>query len=178
MIPVVREGAVYNAIWTPDGAMLTFTVNGNLFETLVDRDGAPTNLLRRENYQLSRSWSPNGQDLAFVDWSPAGLSVWILSREGDLSPLMDSNSTSNSTSPRFSPQGGWLAYLSDESGQPEVYVRRHPGSDRGQRVSSEGGLQPVWSVDGKELFYRSGDRMMAVPITTEPDLSVGVGREL
>ncbi len=45
-------------------------------------------------------------------------------------------------------------------------------------MSSEGGLQPVWSVDGKELFYRSGDRMMAVPITTEPDLSVGVGREL
>ena len=174
MIPVVREGAVYNAIWTPDSAMLTFTLNGDLFETFVDREGAPTNLLRREKYQFSRSWSPNGQSLAFVDLSATGLSVWILSREGDLSPLINSNSTS----PRFSPQGGWLAYLSDESGQSEVYVRRHPGSDRGQRVSSGGGLQPVWSVDGKELFYRSGDRMMAVPITTEPDLSVGVGREL
>ncbi|MCZ6727439.1 MAG: hypothetical protein O7A98_08790, partial [Acidobacteria bacterium] len=80
-------------------------------------------------------------------------------------------------SPRFAPRGDWIAYVSDESGW-EVYVRRYPGSQRGRRISKGGGREPVWSVDGRELFYRHGDRMMAVPITTEPELEVGEPVEL
>ncbi len=66
-----------------------------------------------------------------------------------------------------------MAYVSDESGQQEVYVRPYPGSDRGTLVSRGGGIEQVWSLDGRELYYRNGDRMMAVEITTEPNLEIG-----
>ena len=75
------------------------------------------------------------------------------------------------SAPRFSPNGRWLAYVSNESGQNEVYLRTASGEERGQRVSSAGGMEPVWASDGSELFYREGDRMMAVALpgdTTRP----------
>ena len=71
-----------------------------------------------------------------------------------------------------------MAYVSDESGQEEVYVRRYPGAERGHRISRGGAREPVWSVDGRELFYRRGNRMMAVQITTEPELEAGDPVEL
>ncbi|TDI15273.1 MAG: hypothetical protein E2P05_07430, partial [Acidobacteria bacterium] len=172
--PVADDGANYNPVWTPDGDTLTYTFNGNMFETLVDEDAERTEFLRREKYQYPSSWSPDGQFLAFREGSSDGSSIWIMSRGGDPEPLADLSF--NSFAPRFAPQGGWIAYHSDESGQVEVYVRRYPGTERAEPVSR--GREPVWSRDGRELFYRSGDRMMAVEIQTEPEFESGEPVEL
>jgi serine/threonine-protein kinase len=169
--PVAADGADYNPVWTQDGTTLTYTSNGDMFEKRVDRDDARVQHLRRENYQFPRSWSPDGRFLAFIEASLNGLRIWVMPRDGKPEPLLDSSF--NSGSPRFAPQGNWIAYVSDESGQEEVYVRRYPGSERGKRISSGGAREPVWSVDGRELFYRRGIQMMAVQITTEPELEVG-----
>jgi eukaryotic-like serine/threonine-protein kinase len=74
---------------------------------------------------------------------------------------------------RFSPDGRWLAYVSDASGRNEVYVQPYPGPGSRWQVSSDGGGQPVWNRNGRELFYRSEDKIMAVDITTEPSFSAG-----
>ena len=174
--PAANDGADYNPVWTRDGMTLTYTSNGDMFEKRVDRDDARVHLLRRDNYQFSRSWSPDGRLLAFMEFSLNRSRIWVMPRDSEPEPLLDASF--NSGNPRFAPHGDWIAYVSDESGQEEVYVRSYPGSDRGKRISREGGWGPVWSVDGRELFYRHGDRMMAVPITTEPELEVGEPVEL
>jgi hypothetical protein len=74
--------------------------------------------------------------------------------------------------PMFSPDGRWLAYTSNESGRDEVHVRSYPGPGGKQQISNEGGSQ-VWARDGRELFYRNGNRLMAVAVETEPEFSAG-----
>jgi serine/threonine-protein kinase len=76
-------------------------------------------------------------------------------------------------SPRFSPDGKWLAYVSDESGRNDVYVQPFPGPGPKWLVSTEGGIDPVWSRDGRELFYRQGDQMMAVTVAPKGEFSAG-----
>jgi hypothetical protein len=87
-------------------------------------------------------------------------------------------STANAGSAKFSPRGNWLAYVSNETGNYEVYVRQYPGSGRGTQVSKGGGREPVWSADGRELFYRHGDSMMTIGITTEPTFRADAPVEL
>ena len=71
----------------------------------------------------------------------------------------------------FSPDGHWLAYVSNESGRPEVYVQPFPGPGGKWQISTEGGTEPAWNRNGKELFYRSGNKMMALDVTTQPGFS-------
>jgi serine/threonine-protein kinase len=73
----------------------------------------------------------------------------------------------------LSPDDQWLAYVSNESGREEVYVRPFPGLAGRVQVSTEGGTEPMWPKDGSELFYRNGDKMMTVAIASEPDLALG-----
>ena len=81
--------------------------------------------------------------------------------------------------PQISHDGRWIAYFSNESGQNEVYVRPFPQVDSGKwQVSSGGGREPRWSPNGRELFYRSGDAMMAVPVNTEPTFKAGAPEKL
>ena len=79
---------------------------------------------------------------------------------------------------RFSPNGRWLAYASNESGRGEIYVRPFPGPGATSQVSTAGGSEPVWSRDGRELFYRSGDAVMAVPVSTDTAFAAGLPRRL
>ena len=174
--PVANDGADYNPVWTQDGTTLTYTSNGNLFEKVVDRDDPRVPFLTRDNYQFSRSWSPDGRFLAIMEFSVTGSRIWMMPRGGEPEPLLDSSF--NSGSPIFAPVGDLVAYVSDESGQDEVYVRSYPGLERGRQVSKGGGWGPVWSVDGQELFYRHGTRMMSVAIRTEPELNAGEPAEL
>jgi hypothetical protein len=86
--------------------------------------------------------------------------------------------SSAETGPRFAPNGEWVAYSSDESGASEVYIRALPGPGGKLQVSPAGGSEPVWSHDGQELYYRSGDRMLAVRLTTRPTLTASAPRTL
>ena len=78
----------------------------------------------------------------------------------------------------FSPDGNWLAYVSNESGRQEVFVQPFPGPGGKRQISTEGGNQPVWERNGQELFYRNGNQMIAVDITTAPTFSAGTPKLL
>jgi hypothetical protein len=80
--------------------------------------------------------------------------------------------------PQLSPDGRWMAYASEESGRREIYVQAFPGPGGRWQVSSDGGNEPLWSASGRELFYRSGDRMMAVDISTNGEFLAGKPRPL
>jgi len=175
----------FNPVWTPDGKRITFQSNKegpqNLFWQLADGSGGLERLTTSEYVNAPESWSPDGQLLAFIEINPTtGYDVWVL-RMGDPSagsgqvrkaePFL--RTPFNEGSARFSPDGRWLAYLSNESGRYEVYVQPYPGPGGKWQISTEGGTEPVWNPNGRELFYRSGDKMMAVDIATQPGFAAG-----
>ena len=177
LFPVSSLGADYNPTWVPGReGMFTYTSNGDLFELQVARRDPPVPLLSRDYYQFPTSWSADGRVLAFMDLTPARIEAWTLQRGQAPERLVDSSA--NVGNVMFSPAANWLAYVSDETGRLEVYVRAYPGTDRGTKVSTDGGEQPVWSADGSELFYRNADRMMAVAISAGTTLVAGPPREL
>jgi Tol biopolymer transport system component len=79
---------------------------------------------------------------------------------------------------RFSPDGHWVVYRSNETGRPEVYVQPFPGPGGKWQISTEGGLEPLWSPKGNELFFRNGRKMIAVEVTTSPSFSAGTPQVL
>jgi eukaryotic-like serine/threonine-protein kinase len=120
------------------------------------------------------SWSANGKSLIMREFFiPAeNADIGMISMEGDhkWEPLLKGKY--NELQPKVSPKGQWIAYTSDESGQNEVYVQQFPEVDKMRRqVSISGGDSPLWSPDGKELFYRNGEAIMAVSIKTGTDFN-------
>lgn len=184
------EGANHNPIWTPDGKRVTFGSERAgpqvLFWKPADGSGADEQLITNEYPQTAESWSHDGQLLAIGVTDPAtNEDVWLLSREGDpgtpgqgrkTRPLL--HTQFNEETPMISQDGHWLAYASDESGKFEIYVQPFPGLGRKWQISTEGGKEPLWSRNGKELFYRNGDKMIAVDITTNPNFSAGTSKLL
>ncbi len=92
----------------------------------------------------------------------------MLPLEGEGKPEPFLRTPISETGAVFSPDGHWLAYRANESGRNEIYVQPFPGPGGKWQISTEGGEEAVWARSGKELFYRSGDKMMTVEITTEP----------
>ena len=104
--------------------------------------------------------------------------VWALPADGDRKPRAVVTTPFSESSPRLSPDGRWLAYTSNEPGRAEVFVQPFAGPGGRSQISTDGGSEPVWSRDGRELFYLNGDRMMAVEITTAPAFRAGAPRLL
>ena len=114
------------------------------------------------------SWHPRTGELAFFDDAS---DIWILPQEGE--PVAFLNSRFNERSARFSPDGRWIAYVSDETGTYQVYLVPFPGPGPKIAVSIEGGLSPIWSQDGRELFFRKGSKLMAASVAYEPTMRIG-----
>jgi eukaryotic-like serine/threonine-protein kinase len=172
----------YNPVWTPDGKRVAFESNNsgplNIFWQLADGSGGLERLTTSPYINAPVSWSPDGHLLAFGEINTTtGQNMWIL-RMNDRKVLPFHRTGPNENQPRFSPDGRWLAYISDESGGVEVYVQPYPGPGGKWQISTEGGTEPVWNQNGRELFYRSGDKMMAVEITTQPGFSASTPRML
>jgi serine/threonine-protein kinase len=171
-----------NPIWAPDGKRIAFLSSkegtANTFWQLADGSGGVERLTTGEYRQNPTSWSPDGQLLAFVENYPNNrFEIWVL-RMADRKSQPFVQTHFNDAAPRFSPDGHWLAYDSDESGMYEVYVQPYPGPGGKWQISTEGGTEPVWNPNGRELFYRSGDKMMAVDIATQPGFAAGKPRML
>jgi serine/threonine-protein kinase len=171
-----------DSVWTPDGKRIAFESNkegpANVFWQLADGSGGLERLTTSDYVQGPSSWSPDGQLLAFVEVNPTtGRDIWVL-RMSDRKAQPFLQTPFNESSPRFSPDGHLLAYVSDESGQFEIYVQPYPGPGGKWQISTDGGAEPVWNPNGRELFYRSGDKMMAVGIATQPSFVAGKPRML
>ncbi len=172
-------------IWTPDGKRVTYMGARagfrNVFWKATDGTGVEERLTTGENAQVPDSWSPDGKWLAFDDQSPTtGGDIWMLRLDGGPGPVGAEarkpqpliRTPFNEYGAVFSPDGRWLAYSSDESGRQEVYVQPFPGPGRKWQISTEGGggdgIPPRWARNGRELFYRNGDKMMVVEVSATP----------
>jgi serine/threonine-protein kinase len=176
------QGNNGTAIWTPDGKRVTFTSDRegalNLFWQPLDGSESAERLTSSPNAQFPNSWTRDGTKLAYTELDPeAGFDIWVLSIDGFKTvPFLQTDG--NESAAVFSPDGRFLAYVSDETGTDEVYVRAYPGPGGKWTISSGGGREPVWSRDGSEIYYRSQDWLVAVPIETEPELQPGKPQNL
>jgi serine/threonine protein kinase/Tol biopolymer transport system component len=177
------EGSLsLSATWTPDGKRLAVQSNKegplNIFLKPADGSSGLERLTTSEFLQFPMSWSPDGQLLAFGEIDPnSGYDIWVL-RLSDHKAQPFLRTQYNESVPRFSPDGHWLAYVSDESGRWEVYVQPYPGPGGKWQISTEGGMEPTWNPKGGELFYRLGDKMMSVSVAIEPTFKAGKPRVL
>jgi serine/threonine-protein kinase len=172
---LMESAVVTRSIWTPDGKHVTMNFPSpqsganSLYWMLADGSGAVERLTASENAQFPGSWSPDGQVLAFSEADPTtGLDIWMLGLRGDRKPQPFLRTAANEGGPLFSPDGRWLAYVSDEIGRNEIYVRPFPGPGGKMQISTEGGREPMWARDGRQLFYRNGDKMMVTAVETQP----------
>jgi Tol biopolymer transport system component len=181
-----------NPTWTPDGKRITFSSNReavdastqaasyNLYWQASDGSGAVERLVKGSYEATGGSWSPDGKIYAFEnELAATAFDIWITEAAGSertARPLLAT--PANEIFPRFSPDGHWIAYVSDESGQWEVYVRPFPSLNGKWRISNNGGGMPAWDHHGKELFYQNGGKMMVVPVRTEPIFSAGAPHQL
>jgi Tol biopolymer transport system component len=171
-------------VWSPNGQRAAFsaTVGGarNLFWLPVFQQGQAERLTSSAHTQLPGSWSPDAGTLAFVERDPTkGRDIWFLPLGGERTPRPFIDTAFDEGSPRFSPDGRSLAYVSNEAGRAEVFVRLLMEPAQRRQVSTDGGAEPVWARDGRQLFYRHGDKMMAVPIlASAAALRIGTPLEL
>jgi Tol biopolymer transport system component len=168
-------------VWTPDGKRVAFIsgVPGNLFWQPADGSGKAERLTTSEYRQIAGSWSPDGQVLAFHEAGnpTTGNDLWVL-RLSDRKAQPFLRTPFNESAPQFSPDGHWLAYMSNESGRAEIYVQPYPGPGGKWQVSTDGGTEPVWNRNGRELFYRQGNRMIAVDVAMQTVFSASKPRML
>ncbi len=186
-IPFTTEGKNTYPRWSPDGSKIAFwsarPEGRGLYCKSVDSSEPPELLAiprfpSGHLYLWPGSWSPDGKSLVCLTKSPqySGNDIWIIPVEGERTPWPLCQTESNESNPRFSPDGRWLAYVSNESGENEVYLMPClPRIDFRRRfpVSSGGGRLPIWSCDTSELYYNDGEGMMAVKIGSDPNAPVG-----
>ncbi|HZM89403.1 MAG TPA: hypothetical protein VFF31_22970, partial [Blastocatellia bacterium] len=168
-------------LWSPDGSRIVFSSDRdgplNLYQRAVSATGGDEPLLKSDNGKSPNDWSVDGRFILYSEQDPkTGLDLWVLALSGEQKREPFLRTDFSELQGQFSPDGKWIAYASIESGRWEVYVRSFP--DRGGKwpVSTNGGVQPKWRRDGKELFYISADKkLMAVAVkadgaTFEPDV--------
>ena len=161
-------------VWSPDGKWIVYSslesnIHTKLYRKLSNGSGAEELLLSDDQVAVTSDWSRDGKYLLYsrgagaVNWE-----IWALPLEGERKPWLVVPRTANSFAAEghLSPDGRWLAYTSQESGKPEVYVVAFHGGQGKWQVSTNGGYQPQWSRDGKELYYfnQASRSVLATPV--------------
>jgi serine/threonine protein kinase/Tol biopolymer transport system component len=165
-------------IWSPDGKYVVYAAergtSTDIFRKPWDGGGAEERLSNGLSVSDMTSYSPDGKAIAFVQNGD----IWMLPLEGDRTPAPFLHTPASEATPRFSPDGRWLAYSSNESGRDEVYVVPFPKGSGKYQVSSGGGIFPLWTSDGKELCFVKGSAIMAVQITGTSPFDYSAQRKL
>jgi Tol biopolymer transport system component len=159
------------AVWSPDGSWVAYESDRGrlmgLFMRPADGSGVESLLLEHPLTPIPVAWSPDGRRIAFYPWDAAGF--WVHSLDGETTKVLEGLFES----PRLSPDWRWLAFQAGETGRKEIYLQPFPGPGARHVVSTSGGTRPAWAPTGDELFYHSGNRVMAVRLQTTPLLRVG-----
>ncbi|HEU5250327.1 MAG TPA: hypothetical protein VFW15_10115, partial [Thermoanaerobaculia bacterium] len=158
-------------LWSPDGSRILFASAAlgklDLYDKPAGGAGEPRLLVTSDEDKFPSDWSADGSRIAFHTFGKGKGNAWDLwvapLSGGEPRPFIATQFTE--VQGRFSPDGRWIAYASDESGRIEVYVTDYPGKRGRWQVSTDGGMQPSWRADGKELFYISPDQaIMSVAV--------------
>ncbi len=175
-------------VWTPDGRRIAYArqpggVTGfasRIYWVPADGSGAPESLVTAAGSWLPVTFEPSGRGLVYQGQATAAskTEIWQLGLAATGTPHQVLANAFNNFAPSLSPDGRWMAYVSNESGRVEVYVRPFPGPGGRWQVSLDGGREPLWSPAGHEIFYRDGDRMMAATVRTEGGFEVGSRSQL
>ena len=170
-------------IWSPGGDRIAYNTRRDVFVKPADGTGEATALVATAAIEGVSDWSRDGEYILYHsrDDETTPFEIWYLKRKGDSGgweshPFLQTGS--NEMVGMFSPDGRFVAYLSDETGRFEVYVQAFPAGGGKRQVSFNGGRKPLWSKDGTELFYVQAQTLMAVEVTTKPTFSAGSAREL
>ena len=168
-------------LWSPDGERLAFSAvrndgSENVYWQAANGSGVPEALTDVPDAAVVPfSFSPDGTELLFGETGfPRDIDIIRLDTDTGSEPLLF-DPEFNETNAKISPDGGWVAHQSDESGRAEVYVRPFPDVNAGKwQISNDGGTRPVWNPDGSELFYYvTPGRVMAVPVETSSSFAFG-----
>ncbi|MBK9315815.1 MAG: PD40 domain-containing protein [Acidobacteria bacterium] len=171
-------------VWSPDGNRIIFASNrGGYYDLYLKSTDSPSSdelLFESKTNKTPYDWSQDGRYLTFSSSTEkTGDDVWVLPVKGDLEPFSLLQSEANELLCMFSPNGKWIAYSSDESGRPQIYVRSFPVSESKWVVSTQGGYQPKWRRDGQELFYLGPDgKLISAEVKSGRSFEAGVPRPL
>jgi dipeptidyl aminopeptidase/acylaminoacyl peptidase len=178
----------YSPLWSPDGSRIVFSSERNgsydLYQRAASGAGEDELLVRSGDDKVATDWSADGRFIVYESGSGGGGTLvnpdlWLLPLAGDRNPTPLLRTEFSERGGTLSPDQKWLAYSSDETGRPEVYVQPFPVSGAKWQVSTNGGSEPRWRGDGRELFFLSPDnRLMAVEVGTGMSLTAGVPRPL
>ena len=166
-------------VWSPDGKKLAFFSccehSSTLYIKNIHEAGKGKTFLDR-GFQTPLDWSRDGKYVLFTEGQPTGFrDLWVLPVADVSKRFALTNSSFDESAGRFSPDGKWVAYVSNESGQEDVYVARFANSQERWRVSTAGGHNPHWRGDGQELFFVDAEkRFMAVPMKIGDSLTPGL----
>jgi len=199
---LTTDGLSHAPVWTPDGKNICYRSwkagTMTMWSMPADQSRQGERLTTVGARQSAVSVSPDGRYLAYnqmADTTPAGAmaaggmadagnggessmgtgtDIWILPLQGtDRTPRAFKQSTFDEASAKFSPDGRWVAYCTDRTGRSEVYVEPWPGPGMRIQLSSDGGTDPLFSRNGREIFYRNGDKMMLVRVSMAGQFSAG-----
>jgi Tol biopolymer transport system component len=168
--------------WTPDGKRIAFLHGAsNMYWQLADGSGGLERLTDSEYLHAPMSFSSDGQRMAYIESNPTtGYDIWVMRMNDPSAPSGQAHKAEpfirtpfNESAPQFSPDGHWLAYVSNESGRNEIYVVAYPGPGGKWQISTEGGTEPVWNRNGRELFFRDASKMMAVDVAAQASFAAG-----
>ncbi|MEI6667542.1 MAG: protein kinase [Acidobacteriota bacterium] len=176
--------ADFGPVWSPDGSQIAFVSNrggpANIFIRPANQSSPEKLALKSDTPNYVTDWSRDGRLLAYSDQATAtGFDLWLLPLSGDTKPVLFLRTPYDEDNAAFSPDGRWIAYDSNESRRPEVYVRPFPAAGGSYMVSRDGGTLPMWRDDGKELFFLALDgTLTSASVSTAKDFEAGVPKAL
>ncbi|MGE5715066.1 MAG: hypothetical protein ACM369_00310, partial [Acidobacteriota bacterium] len=191
--PLATEpGRFFSPVWSPDGRQIAFThlmsEDPRAAMRAADGSGAVRPLpTTGENAEFPNAISPDGRYLLYTvsyDTDRGGTrrrgtgDIWIVPLDGSNPPRPWFESPARETSAAISPDGLWVAYVSNETGRDEVYVRSFPEAGAKLKISQDGGIEPVWGRGGREILFRDRDRFLSAEFRSDPEPAAGAPQAL
>ena len=176
---LTQKGDCGDPLWSPDGSRVIYTDPASLHVVPADASNPPESLNTGE-WAEAESFTPDGASLMYSTFSAAAndAATWLLPLAAGARPTRVLPGIGRMYDAQFSPDGRWIAYVSAQSGRPQVYVQAYPGPGERVQVSADGGREPHWAPSGAELYFRTPTKLMAAAVRTGPALEVGKPRAL